>query len=171
MNTKDQKDKNPPFYAGLFFIVLLLISAVATTLEMLLLNDWIVPIQRKTFWGIMTVIFGCIIVFAICIALGWALYTIYFKWKSKCRKHTKNLPETTEKFWSHVPFIPLGTGIITVILLALFQNDYFITIPHGTHKGGMIGAIGSVVITLTVVLFTLSLTLLIKYFKTKKHKT
>jgi ABC-type multidrug transport system permease subunit len=168
MNFKSKKDKTSSF-AGVFFIVsTLLIVAATVVLETLLLRGCIVSIQRGTFWGTTTVIIGSIIVFAICIVLGWALYAIYFKWNSKRRNQTENLSEKTEKFWSIVHAPSVSVGIITVILLQLFTNDYFITIPHGTHKGGMIAGIGSVIIVASVLLLVCGSLILWKYFKKRK---
>ncbi|MDR1675532.1 MAG: hypothetical protein LBR86_03565 [Tannerella sp.] len=176
-----RKNKRTSPLGAIFFLMqYILVMAIATTLEMALLEEWIIAVPRGTFQGTATVIIGSIIVFAISWGVSCFLSANYLKRfyrnKEQLEGENSSLPKKTGMFYiemrqEHSLSLSFGLGIITVILLQLFTNDYFISIPHGTHKGGMTAAIGSLIICATVFILALSVTLLVNYFRKKNgHK-
>jgi ABC-type transport system involved in multi-copper enzyme maturation permease subunit len=159
----------------LFFPVLI----IATLLETALLREWAIAVPRGTLQGTATVIIGSIIVFAVSMAVICFLSAYYIKryrgTKEAFEGENNSRPKKTGIFriemkeeyclpWSY------GLGIITEILIQLMLDDYFISIPHGTHESGMIAAIGSLIIMAGVFLIALSITLLVNYFSRKNGR-
>ena len=56
-------------------------------------------------------------------------------------------------------------GLITVTLINIFLSGKIIDIPKGTHQGGIISAIGVLVIVLTVLIFSF---IFFKIYKNRK---
>jgi hypothetical protein len=61
--------------------------------------------------------------------------------------------------------ITIIPGLITGALIGLFLSGKIIDIPNGTHKGGIISAIGVGVIVLTMFILTLIFRKIYKHYK------
>jgi len=58
-------------------------------------------------------------------------------------------------------------GLITAFIIGLFLLGKIIDIPYGTHKGGIIAAIGVVIIMTSIALITYLIRYIIKKYKKK----
>lgn len=54
------------------------------------------------------------------------------------------------KYTNKRSYLPVVVGAITGMLITLFLRGTFIDIPHGTHRGGIISAVGVMVIIVAV---------------------
>jgi hypothetical protein len=163
-----EKSKKALTRKTVFFILsALLVATTSTILEMALLEEWIISIERGTLLGTMTVIIGSIIVFAICMVLSSYFSIICLKqYKSKVplESENNNLLDKTKKSLLYALLLPLSAAVLICILLQLFINGYFIAVPHGTHEGGLIAGIGTLIIVAAVILLEFSLILILKHF-------
>jgi superfamily I DNA and/or RNA helicase len=89
----------------------------------------------STIAEIFTVIITVILVYV------WSIKKGYIRSKSEKNNNSPN---------SFV--IPIVTGLITYFFIKIYLGGYIIDIPKGTHEGGMIAAIGVLVIMITMVI-------------------
>lgn len=58
--------------------------------------------------------------------------------------------------------ISIVTSICTGLFIALFLSGKIISIPHGTHKGGIMGALGIVIILVSMFIISLLVNMISK---------